>query len=98
MTECYVKNSAMTVSYTHLIHSKLTGGIENIKVCYVPDVDVNDFEEEVKNSRQKDIKYKATSKGPFVRIGICGGDDRWDGDGKPFEGFPRCVLEEFERC
>ena len=39
------------------IHSKLTGGIENIKVCYVPDVDVNDFEEEVKNSRQKDIKY-----------------------------------------
>ena len=46
------------------IHSKLTGGIENIKVCYVPDVDVNDFEEEVKNSRQKDIKYKATSKGP----------------------------------
>ena len=46
------------------IHSRLTGGIENIKVCYVPDVDVNDFEEEVKNSRQKDIKYKATSKGP----------------------------------
>ena len=25
---------------------------------------MNDFEEEVKNSRQKDIKYKATSKGP----------------------------------
>ena len=24
------------------IHSRLTGGIENIKVCYVPDVDVND--------------------------------------------------------
>ncbi len=46
------------------IHSRLTGGIENIKVSYVPDVDVNDFEEEVKNSRQKDIKYKATSKGP----------------------------------
>ena len=46
------------------IHSRLTGGNENIKVCYVPDVDVNDFEEEVKNSRQKDIKYKATSKGP----------------------------------
>ena len=46
------------------IHSKLTGGIENIKVCYVPDVDVNDFEEEVRNSRQKDIKYKVTGKGP----------------------------------
>ena len=46
------------------IHSRLTGGNENIKVCYVPDVDVNDFEEEAKNSRQKDIKYKATSKGP----------------------------------
>ena len=46
------------------IHSRLTGGIENIKVSYVPDVDVNDFEEEVKSSRQKDIKYKATSKGP----------------------------------
>ena len=42
------------------IHSRLTGGIENIKVCYVPDVDVNDFEEEVRNSRQKDIKYKVT--------------------------------------
>ena len=36
----------------------------NIKVCYVPDVDVNDFEEEVRNSRQKDIKYKVTGKGP----------------------------------
>ena len=46
------------------IHSRLTGGIENIKVSYVPDVDVNDFEEEVKSSRQKDIKYKATGKGP----------------------------------
>ena len=46
------------------IHSRLTGGIENIKVCYVPDVDVNDFEEEVRNSRQKDIKYKVTGKGP----------------------------------
>ena len=46
------------------IHSKITGGIENIKVCYVPDVDVNDFEEEVRNSRQKDIKYKVTGKGP----------------------------------
>lgn len=46
------------------IHSRLTGGIENIKVCYVPDVDVNYFEEEVRNSRQKDIKYKVTGKGP----------------------------------
>lgn len=46
------------------IHSRLTGGIENIKVCYVPDVDVNDFEEELTNSRQKDIKYKVTGKGP----------------------------------
>lgn len=46
------------------IHFRLTGGIENIKVCYVPDVDVNDFEEEVRNSRQKDIKYKVTGKGP----------------------------------
>ena len=46
------------------IHSRLTGGIENIIVCYVPDVDVNDFEEEVRNSRQKDIKYKVTGKGP----------------------------------
>ena len=46
------------------IHSRLTGGNENIKVCYVPDVDVNDFEEEVRNSRQKDIKYKVTGKGP----------------------------------
>lgn len=44
------------------IHSKLTGGIENIKVCYVPDVDVNDFEEEVKNSRQKDINTRLQVK------------------------------------
>ena len=36
----------------------------DIKVCYVSDVDVNDFEEEVRNSRQKDIKYKVTGKGP----------------------------------
>ncbi len=46
------------------IHSRLTGGTENIKISYVPDVNEDDFEVEIMNSRQKDIKHKSTGKGP----------------------------------
>ena len=44
------------------IHSRLTGGIENIKVCYVPDVDVNDFEEEVRNSDKRILNTRLQAK------------------------------------
>lgn len=39
------------------IHSRLTGGIENIKVSYVPDVDVNDLK---KKSRIQDRRILNT--------------------------------------
>lgn len=46
------------------IHSKLSGGKENIVVKYEPDVDVQDFEVRMKNNQEKDIKFKITSCGP----------------------------------
>lgn len=46
------------------IHSKLSGGKENIVVKYEPDVEVQDFEVRMKNNQEKDIKFKLTSCGP----------------------------------
>lgn len=46
------------------IHSKLTGGSEELKVSYVPFVDIDNFERELKASRDRDIKYKLTNIGP----------------------------------
>lgn len=46
------------------IHSKLTGGTEMLKLSYVPFVNENEFEDKLKESREKDIKYKSTGTGP----------------------------------
>ncbi|MGN0318054.1 MAG: DNA replication/repair protein RecF [Lachnospira sp.] len=46
------------------IHSKLTGNVEKLEVEYAPYVDISEFEKEVYNSREKDIKYKMTNTGP----------------------------------
>ena len=46
------------------IHSKLTGGTEILQLSYVPFVNENEFEDKLKESREKDIKYKSTGTGP----------------------------------
>lgn len=46
------------------IHLKLSGGKENMVIQYEPDVSMDDFEEKLKNSQEKDIRSKITSVGP----------------------------------
>lgn len=47
-----------------LIHRNLTGNVENLEVVYVPFVDKMHFEEQLRESRQRDIKYKTSNIGP----------------------------------
>lgn len=46
------------------IHSKLTGGKENLTVKYTPCVKIEEFADVLNESREKDIKYKSTTYGP----------------------------------
>ena len=46
------------------IHKKLSGGKEELSIQYEPNVEAKDFEQKLKNSREKDIKAKMTSVGP----------------------------------
>ena len=46
------------------IHSEITGGAEKIKLSYENDVDEDNFEEELSISRNKDIRFGTTSRGP----------------------------------
>lgn len=46
------------------IHNKLSGGVEKLSIKYVPHINSVDFEKEISNSRQKDIKLKSTNCGP----------------------------------
>ena len=46
------------------IHYKLSGGREEIKVIYEPDVEIEDFEKSLRYSQDKDIKLKQTTVGP----------------------------------
>lgn len=46
------------------IHGKLTGNTENIDILYQPFTTIENFEEAVLKSRDKDIKYKCTNVGP----------------------------------
>lgn len=46
------------------IHKKLSGERENLSIVYEPNVEVNDFEKNMKYSRDKDIKAKMTTVGP----------------------------------
>ena len=46
------------------IHKKLSGGKEEIKVVYEPNVDLEDFESKLRYSQDKDIKAKMTTVGP----------------------------------
>jgi len=46
------------------VHEKLTNGKEHLEIHYEPDVERNDFERELLNNRERDIRYKLTSVGP----------------------------------
>lgn len=46
------------------IHGRLSGGKEQIKILYEPNVSVDAFEDTVKKNRQQDIKQKTTLTGP----------------------------------
>jgi len=46
------------------IHKKLTGGIEELSLLYEPNVSVNEFENKLKKSLDKDLSLKTTSVGP----------------------------------
>ena len=46
------------------IHKKLSGGKEELTIKYEPDVDINEFEQKLKYSQDRDIKTKMTSVGP----------------------------------
>lgn len=46
------------------IHSKLSGGKEELIVKYEPDVTIEQFEDKMKENQEKDIRFKLTSTGP----------------------------------
>lgn len=46
------------------IHKKLSGGKEDIVICYEPDTEIDDFEKKLRYNREKDIKLKQTTVGP----------------------------------
>ncbi len=46
------------------IHKKLSGGREEIKIVYEPNVELEEFEKKLKFSQDKDIKAKMTTVGP----------------------------------
>lgn len=46
------------------IHLKLSGGKEEIKIVYEPDVELDEFEQRLFASQDKDIKSKMTTVGP----------------------------------
>lgn len=48
----------------HDIHKKLSGGREEIKIVYEPDVSIEDFESKMKRNQDRDVKSKMTTVGP----------------------------------
>lgn len=46
------------------IHKKLSGGREELRIYYEPDVSSAEFETAVKKSRERDIKFRTTNVGP----------------------------------
>lgn len=52
------------------VNEKLTGNREHIKMFYEPDTTINEFEEKLVKSREKDLKMCSTSVGPH-RDDLC---------------------------
>lgn len=46
------------------IHKKLSGGKEEIRIVYEPNVEAEEFEQKMRYSRERDIKAKMTTVGP----------------------------------
>ncbi|MBO5031156.1 MAG: DNA replication/repair protein RecF [Lachnospiraceae bacterium] len=46
------------------IHKKLSGGKEELKIVYEPDVAPEEFEQKLRSCQEKDIRLKQTSVGP----------------------------------
>ena len=46
------------------IHFKLSGGKEELRIVYEPDVTEENFEEELKKNQERDIRMKITGTGP----------------------------------
>ena len=46
------------------IHKKLSGGKEELSIKYEPDVEIEEFEKNLKSNQDRDIKTKMTSVGP----------------------------------
>jgi DNA replication and repair protein RecF len=46
------------------IHKNLSGGMEELKIIYEPDVGIEDFKEKLDSSNERDIKLKQTCIGP----------------------------------
>ncbi|MBD5459882.1 MAG: DNA replication/repair protein RecF, partial [Lachnospiraceae bacterium] len=46
------------------VHKKLSGGKEDIRIQYEPDVSIEAFEDKLKSSQERDIKSKMTTVGP----------------------------------
>lgn len=46
------------------IHVKLSGGKEELKIIYEPDAELENLEQRLKESRERDIKLKQTTVGP----------------------------------
>lgn len=46
------------------IHRKLSGDREKLVIHYEPDVEIDDFEQKLRQSQEKDIRSKMTSTGP----------------------------------
>ena len=46
------------------IHRKLSGDRENLVIHYEPDVEIEDFEQKLRQNQEKDIRSKMTSTGP----------------------------------
>ncbi len=58
------------------IHKHLSGGLENLEIVYEPDVNLEDYENKLRNHQDIDIRLKQTSIGPhrddfsFISNGI----------------------------
>lgn len=52
------------------LHTKLSGGKENIEVIYDPDTEEEELEAAVRKSRQQDMKQKTTLAGPTGTISV----------------------------
>ena len=46
------------------IHKKLSGGKEELRIVYEPNVEIDEFEQKMKYGREKDLKTGSTSVGP----------------------------------